>query len=178
MIARRWPRLVLTALVGLALAGPAAAMTLTSPDVTDGAAIAARHVYPRCGGRNLSPALSWSGAPAATRSYAVTVIDLDVKPAFWSHWILLNLPAAITRLPRGVKTAPAGAEQIATDFGDAAYGGPCPPKGTGVHRYQITVWALSQSRIALTRGLTARELDAWLRRLSIDHASIVGTVTG
>jgi Raf kinase inhibitor-like YbhB/YbcL family protein len=166
------------ALTGLALAGPAAAMTLASADVAEGAAIGARHIYPRCGGQNRSPALAWSGAPAATRSYAVTVIDVDVKPSFWSHWILLNLPAAINRLPQGVQAAPAGAVQIATDFGETAYGGPCPPRGTGVHHYQITVWAFAQPHVQPPRGLTARALDAWLRRTSIDRATITGTVTG
>ena len=49
--------------VGLLAFGAAAqAMTLTRPDIKPGARIADEQVFSGCGGKNVSPALSWSGA--------------------------------------------------------------------------------------------------------------------
>src|SRR5882757_10373220 len=89
--------LVLTLTTGTA----SAEMSLTSADVKPGVAIPVAHIYPRCGGENISPNLSWSGAPSATKSFVLTMIDVDVKPDHWSHWIVVNLPAAVNSLSRG-----------------------------------------------------------------------------
>ena len=112
-----------------------AAMTLTSSDIQAGGTIPPAQIYTRCGGENISPELSWSGAPAGTKSLVLTMIDASVKPSQWSHWIVVNLPAATTTLARGTKTLPGGARAITSNFGDASYDGPCPPNGTGVHEY-------------------------------------------
>lgn len=166
------------ALLSLLTAGQAAAMSLVSADIPPNATIAARHVYPRCGGDNLSPQLSWSGAPKGTQSFAVTMIDLDVKPHQWSHWILVDLPPATTSLPRGLKTPPGHAQVLNSDFGDAAYDGPCPPKGSGLHRYEVTVWALPTAVAPLRSGYRATDVVQRLSKLAIGHASFIGTVRG
>ena len=168
----------LIGMLTLFVAGPAAAMTLTSADIAPGAAIPARQVYARCGGSNQSPQLSWRGAPPGTRSFAVTMIDLDVKPAQWSHWIVVDLPATVTSLPTGARSLPAPGRALASDFGDAAYGGPCPPRGSGVHHYQITVWALPTPRADLPPGGAAAVVSGRLSKAAIDHASLTGTVRG
>src|SRR5215469_3904738 len=135
-------RAAAVALFASALGASASAMELTSPDVAANAPIPTAQVYTRCGGQNISPQLSWSGAPAATKSFVVTMIDLSVKPALWSHWIIVGIPPATTTLARNLGAPPPGAQAVVTNFGDSAYDGPCPPAGTGVHRYQITVWAM------------------------------------
>jgi Raf kinase inhibitor-like YbhB/YbcL family protein len=152
----------------------ASAMELTSPDVHDGGPIAKEQVYARCGGQNLSPALSWRGAPDATRSFAITAIDLSVKPNGWSHWIVVGLPPGARSLGKGA-ALPAGAHAAMTDFGDAAYGGPCPPPGSGVHRYQFTVWALRQPTIQLPAHANAKEIADALEKVALAKASITGT---
>src|SRR5580704_3292414 len=114
--------LLLALLTGTA----SAAMSLTSADIKAGVAIPIPHIYPRCGGENISPALSWSGAPSGTKSFVLTMIDVDVKPDEWSHWVVVGLPATETSLPRGVMSLPGGAKAIVSNFGDAAYAGPCP----------------------------------------------------
>ena len=169
----------LIALATMMAASPAvAAMSIASADIKPGAPIDTRHIYPRCGGANLSPQLSWSGAPKATASFVVTMIDLDVKPAQWSHWIVVGLPAATTSLPLGISALPGRAAAWKTDFGDAAYGGPCPPKGSGVHHYQITVWALPSGALPPRANETAAGLTARLSKLALDHATLTGTVRG
>jgi Raf kinase inhibitor-like YbhB/YbcL family protein len=155
--------------------GSAAAMTLTSTDFKDGGSIPVTHNYPRCGGQNISPELSWSGAPAGTKSLALTMIDLDVKPSLWSHWIVVNMPPGTTGLGRGA-ALPAGASGIASNFGDASYDGPCPPTGSGVHHYRLTIWALPQPTLTLPANAKATEVAATLEKLARDHASLTGTV--
>jgi hypothetical protein len=130
-------------------------MTLTSPDVAPGARIADEHVFNAlgCTGGNISPALSWSGAPKDTKSFALSVYDPDAPTGsgFW-HWVVFNIPADTTSLPKGAgdvkkKLMPKGAIQSRTDFGADGYGGPCPPPGDKPHHYQITVFALDVDRL-------------------------------
>lgn len=133
----------------------AGAFKLTSPDIQEGGTIADVHVFAGfgCEGGNQSPALSWSGAPADTKSFAVTVHDPDAPTGSgWWHWTVVNLPASAAALPRGAgdasgKGLPAGAVQSRTDFGKPGYGGPCPPKGDKPHRYVFTVFALKTDRL-------------------------------
>ncbi len=153
-----------------------AAMSLTSTDISAGGTIPTVHVYPRCGGRNTSPQLSWSGAPGTTRSFVLTMIDIDVKPSQWSHWIVVDLPANASSLPQGVASLPGSAKAISSNFGDAAYAGPCPPKGTGVHHYQFTIWALPTATTALAMDAKATDVTVQLSRQALDHASLIGLV--
>ncbi len=138
-------------------AGAAAAqtMTLTSPDIKEGATIASEQVFKGfgCTGGNVSPALGWSGAPSGTKSFAVTVYDPDAPTGSgWWHWVVFNIPAGTTSLLKNAgdpakKLLPEGAIQSRTDFGAPGYGGPCPPPGDKPHHYHITVFALDVDRL-------------------------------
>jgi Raf kinase inhibitor-like YbhB/YbcL family protein len=154
-----------------------AAMSLTSSDIKPGVAIPIPHIYPRCGGENISPALSWSGAPSGTKSFVLTMIDVDVKPDEWSHWIVVGLPATVSSLPRGVTSLPGAAKAVVSNFGDAAYAGPCPPKGTGVHHYQFTVWALPTTEISVADDEKATALTDLLSKRALGRATLVGLVS-
>jgi Raf kinase inhibitor-like YbhB/YbcL family protein len=168
---------ILACLPALLLMGPAmAAMTLTSSDIQPGAEILRAQIYPRCGGENISPQLSWTGAPLGTKSFVLTMIDISVKPSQWSHWIVVDLPANATSLARGTKTLPGDAKAIPSNFGDPYYDGPCPPNGTGVHEYRLTIWALPIPTISFAAETTARDLNAKLSKLAIDHADLSGFV--
>lgn len=167
--------LALATVLALA-AGPALALTLTSHDLTPGAAIPATHIYPRCGGQNLSPDLSWTGAPAATRSFVLTVIDMDVKPALWSHWLVVDLPPSTTGLARGTKALPAGAHAVVSNFGEAAYDGPCPPSGSGVHHYRFTIWAMPTGATAIAPDAHADAVIAKLKAQALAKAELTGSV--
>jgi len=117
------------------------AFTLSSTAFTAGAAIPTLHT---CEGADLSPALHWSGAPAATQSFALIVDDPDAPVGTWVHWVLYDVPPRITELPQGVPhddTLANGAKQGVNDFRKVGYGGPCPPPGKP-HRYVFTLYAL------------------------------------
>jgi Raf kinase inhibitor-like YbhB/YbcL family protein len=170
-------RSVLCALLIAAAATPAlAAMAISSPDLAPGAPMPARHIYPRCGGQNVSPALAWSGAPAGTRSLVLTMIDMDVKPALWSHWIVVDLPANSSGLPQGVAALPSPAHGVVSNFGDPVYAGPCPPPGSGLHHYQFTIWAMKAVKTDLPNDAKAPEVIALLTAGSLAHAQLTTAV--
>ena len=163
------------AIFALAVASPAtAAMQLTSQDLKAGAPMPTAQVYTRCGGQNISPQLAWSGQPQAARSLVLTMIDESVKPNGWSHWVAVDLPPVSSSIARG-GALPAGARPIASNFGDAAYAGPCPPHGTGVHRYVITIWAMPTAKIDIAPDAKATGVAAMLQKTAIDHASLTVT---
>ncbi|HXI86978.1 MAG TPA: YbhB/YbcL family Raf kinase inhibitor-like protein [Parvularculaceae bacterium] len=156
-----------------ALFAPAAAMDLKSADLDDGGKIALEQVYTRCGGQNIAPQLSWSGAPAGTQSFALTLIDQSVKPNKWSHWIVVGIPATFTSLAKAAPL-PAGARNIVTNFGGAGYNGPCPPAGSGPHRYQFTIWALRGPAPPIGDDAKADEVEAALEKVALDKATLSG----
>ena len=161
-------------LVGFAL--PAAAMQLTSKDLVPGGEIAKAQIYPRCGGENVSPELTWSGTPPATKSFVLTLIDTDVKPAHWSHWIIVDLPPTVTSLARGAPSLPKGARAVASNFGDRFYDGPCPPGGTGVHHYEFTIWAMPGTETNIAPDAKANDVAAMLTARAVAKATLIGWV--
>ncbi len=141
----------------------AAGFKLASPSARPGAKLPDAHVFNGfgCSGKNVSPALKWTGAPKATKSFAVTVYDPDAPTGSgWWHWVVINIPASATGLPEGAGTAdgkglPAGSTQVRTDFGAPGFGGACPPQGDKPHRYIFTVYALKTDKIDIPADATA-----------------------
>jgi len=111
-----------------------------------------------CSGQNVSPALSWSHAPAGTQSFALLVHDPDAPTGSgWWHWLVYDIPATVTSLPAGAgdpktKLLPPSALQGRTDFGTYAYGGPCPPPGK-LHHYHFRLYALKVPKLAEVPGM-------------------------
>lgn len=114
-----------------------------------------------CSGGNVSPALSWSGAPEGAKSFAITMYDPDAPTGSgWWHWMMYDIPAGTTSLPEnagapGSDAMPQGAVQGPNDFGTTGYGGPCPPPGSGPHHYQITVYALDVANLDVPQDATS-----------------------
>ena len=129
--------------------------TLSSPAVKPNSTLGPDQVFNGfgCTGNNISPALKWTPGPDGTKSYALTVYDPDAPTGSgWWHWVVYNIPANVTELAAGAgaaggKLLPAGAAQGRTDFGTAAFGGACPPKGDKPHRYIFTIYALKSEKI-------------------------------
>ncbi len=123
--------------------------TVTSPDLVNGSFPQANWANAfGCDGGNRPLRLEWRGAPAGTRSFAVTMFDPDAPTGsgFW-HWLSWDLPATATAL--GDTPLP-GAVSGTDDAGLRGYLGPCPPVGDRPHRYRITVYALDTASLALS----------------------------
>ncbi|MFI6294542.1 YbhB/YbcL family Raf kinase inhibitor-like protein [Nonomuraea sp. NPDC050790] len=139
--------------------------TVTSTTLTDGGPMpAAQWSAGVPGGKDVSPQLSWTGAPEGTRSYAVTVYDPDAPTGsgFW-HWAVADIPAAVTGLPEGAgdesgSGLPGGAYQLPNDARLPRYLGAAPPAGHGPHRYVVVVHALDVETI----GVPAEGTPAYL----------------
>lgn len=144
-----------------------ATFVLTSPDIGSGMAIGQKFVLNGfgCSGGNVSPALSWQGAPAGTKSFAIQVYDPDAPTGSGAwHWAVYNIPSSVTSLPQGAGNAsgrlPTGAFGGTTDFldtgvtgGNGNWGGPCPPVGGKPHRYVFTVYALAVDDLHAAAGI-------------------------
>jgi Raf kinase inhibitor-like YbhB/YbcL family protein len=131
-------------------AGPAttaketATMTLSSSAFAEGQAIPYQYT---CHGQDISPPLQWSGAPAQTKSIALTVEDPDAPSGVFTHWVIFNVPATTSGFPENVSktaTLPDGSRQGKNSFGNTGYNGPCPPGGK-MHHYHFKVYALDTS---------------------------------
>jgi Raf kinase inhibitor-like YbhB/YbcL family protein len=114
-------------------------MEITSKDFKHNQSIPSIHT---CDGKDLSPHLAWSGAPEGTKSFALTCIDPDAPVGDFIHWLVYNIPAAVSEIPQA-GPLPAAGQEVTNDFGKRPYGGPCPPSGT--HRYFFTIYALKVS---------------------------------
>jgi Raf kinase inhibitor-like YbhB/YbcL family protein len=130
-----------------------AVFEVTSDDIADGATLSEAQVANFMGysGDNLSPQLSWSGFPAETKSFAVTVHDPDAPTGsgFW-HWLVLNIPADVNDLASGASSSgalPQGVLQLRNDAGTLGYVGAAPPPGDTPHRYVTTVHAVDVERL-------------------------------
>lgn len=133
-----------------------------------------------CDGGNVSPQLSWSGAPAGTRSFAVSCYDPDAPTGsgFW-HWFMVNIPADVSSLVAGAGDpasgrAPRGALEIRTDFGRPGYGGPCPPPGSNVHRYIFTVHALGVPQLPVTAETSCAIVGFQVNANTLASARLIG----
>ncbi|MEA2688795.1 MAG: hypothetical protein QOD51_1402 [Candidatus Eremiobacteraeota bacterium] len=151
------------------------ALTVTSTSFANGTAMPAAEALAGCGGTNVSPQLSWSGAPAGTQSFVITEFDPDAPTGvgFW-HWTLYNIPSTVTSIAGGAGTnAPSGTAGL-NDYGALGYGGPCPPVGDGNHRYFITVSALD----TVLTGMPSPTTGAYLTFNMRGHIIAQGTYLG
>lgn len=160
----------------------AASFTVTSTTVADGAAWpSAQRSAGVPGGKDVSPQLSWSGAPEGTRSYAVTVYDPDAPTGsgFW-HWAVADIPAAVTELPEGAGDdtgpgLPEGAFQLPNDARAARYIGAAPPAGHGPHRYFVVVHALDVESIGIPADATPAVLGFTMAGHILGRAVLTAT---
>jgi Raf kinase inhibitor-like YbhB/YbcL family protein len=126
---------------------------------------------------DVSPTLMWSGAPAGTMSYAISLHDTANGN---THWIMWDIPADVTslpmKLPKGAMPgapAPTGSKQRGASFAggttNPGYFGP----GADFREYQFTLWAMKTS--TLTVGATTpvnTMFSTTLPMNSIDHVTL------
>lgn len=155
--------------------GTVPALTVTSTAFTNGTVMPANEAVTGCGGTNVSPDLSWSGAPATTKSFVITMFDPDAPTGvgFW-HWLLFNIPPGTTSIALNARTSPPAGTSGLNDYGGLGYGGPCPPVGDGVHHYNLTISALD----TLLTGMPSSTTGAYLTFNMRGHIVAQGTYQG
>lgn len=156
--------------------------TLTCPDIEPGEVIPDRFVEANVN----SPALSWSGVPEGTRSFALAVTDPDLPEEFgfprsFAHWLVHDIPANVRGLPEGASRTgamPAGARELNPDFVTfnvpgfgRGYGGPWPPDRQ--HRYFFTLYALTRDSVDIDPDADLTGFYAAVMPVAIDSASFV-----
>lgn len=152
--------------------------SVTSGQFKDGGTMPMSTVHTWGGGQNTSPDLSWSGAPPATQSFAVSMYDPDAPTTVgFVHWLLFNIPPNVISLKAGAGAAgknPSGSVLGYTDWGASEYGGPLPPPGHDPHHYEITVYALDVPKLDLGPNATY----AFFRFSILGHVLGVAKLTG
>lgn len=147
------------------------ALRLTSDGFAGGGAIPARFT---CDGDNLSPALSWSGAPSGTLSFAVVCCDPDAPSGRWYHWAAFDIPRTANALEEHVPPGSTTIRQALNDFGKSGYGGPCPPRGHGRHHYHFTLYALGLARLDVPASARCRDIEKAAKAHALAAAELIG----
>lgn len=147
------------------------AFTLTSAAYAEGGAIPQRH---SCGGEDLQPELSWSGAPAGTMSFAIVLIDESID---FTHWVAYDIPAGTSQLPEGASdmgSLPSGTQEARAYC--TQFCGPCP---RSQHTYTFEIFALDMANVPFgPRGAFGQaEIDRAYAGHILGRATLTATYT-
>jgi Raf kinase inhibitor-like YbhB/YbcL family protein len=174
--------LMLLLVCGLAPAHSAdvPSITLTSKAWHAGQPIPMQSAYSGFGvnGGNISPDLTWSGAPLDTKSFALTMYDPDAPTGVgFVHWVVYNIPSEQSSLPAGAGTPDASSpyQTGLSDMGVPGYVGPAPPVGDAPHHYIITIYALDQAKLELPATTTYALLKFSIREHVLAKGEFIGT---
>ena len=147
-------------------------MQLRSSAFPDGTTIPRRFT---CDGTDLSPPLDWSDAPEATRSFVLLCDDPDAPAGTWRHWAAYDIPADRAALMEGAAQQGKGFKQAINDFQQPGYGGPCPPRGDGIHRYRFRLLALAVDRLPARREPSCQAVEREANKHLLAEAILIGT---
>jgi Raf kinase inhibitor-like YbhB/YbcL family protein len=145
---------------------PAVPMALSTTAFPDGGVIPNRYTQVE---KQVSPALTWTNAPANTQSFVLHMHDPDVSRNRTVddqvHWLVWNIPGTSKGLPEGVAEGaelPDGSRQISAS--GQVYRGPGAGANGPMHHYTFEVFALD-TKIDVPNGT-----DAWVVRKAVMDA--------
>lgn len=141
------------------------AFSLKSPAFSNGHAIPRKFTGD---GTDVSPPLSWSDAPAGTKSFVLVVEDPDAPSGTFRHWGIYDLTD--TQLPEG-----ASGSTVTNDFGERGYRGPAPPRGHGTHHYHFRLAALDVERLAVPPHAKVADLRKAAKGHILGEVELIGT---
>jgi len=146
------------------------AMKLTSAAFTDKSELPSKYT---CDGGSISPPIQWEEVPSGTKSFVLIYDDPDTVSGTWDHWILYNIPATTTSISEAAKALPEGTQVGLNSWPKEGYGAPCPPHGTGTHRYIFHLYALNSS-LNLPDKANRKQVSDAMKNNIIDKATLVG----
>lgn len=141
-------------------------MQITSSAFKNNEKISAKYT---CDGENINPPLTFNEIPKTAQSLILISDDPDAPVGLWIHWLVWNIDPKTTEVAEN--SVPSGAIQGTTSFGDAKYGGPCPPSGT--HRYFFKLYALD-TRLDLPKSTDKKALEKAMENHILAKAEIIG----
>ncbi len=109
-----------------------------------------------CKGQGVNPPLNIIGSPAKAKSLALIMHDPDAVNGDFTHWLVWDILTSTENI--AANSLPVGAVQGKNDAGGNQYMGPCPPAGTGTHRYIFELYALDKN-LSLPSGSSRKQLE-------------------
>ncbi len=153
--------------------------TLTCLSYKTNESIPSRYAHHNvAGGKNVSPGFSWDDPPPGTASFAFSIIDPHPVAGNWVHWLIVNIRKPERKITEGASrtnSLPSGAKELMNTYNELGYGGPEPPKGSGVHPYVATLYALNVESLNLPVRTTLQEFEKALKGKVIAEAKMTGT---
>lgn len=148
-------------------------MKVESPVFQEGDPIPKRYT---CDGLDISPPIRWSNFPEGTKSFVLIMDDPDAPIGTFTHWIIYDIPPQVSELDEGIPKVEeiSLVKQGINDFGYVGYGGPCPPKGHGHHRYYFRVYALDIESLGLSPRATRKQVEERMRGHILAEGSVMG----
>ena len=144
----------------------------------DGGDIPLRYAHTSVqGGRNVSPGFTWEDPPISAKSFALSIVDPHPVADNWVHWFVVDIPFRERSLPEGASRThllPGGAQELMNTYNELGYGGPAPPKGSGVHPYVATVYALNVPTLGLSKSTPLSKFLRAIEGKVIGEASVTG----
>jgi Raf kinase inhibitor-like YbhB/YbcL family protein len=159
---------------------PAGTFVLTSPEFEDNGRLQKKFAgndktNANCVGENVSPAFSWSNAPAGTKSFAFLMVDPEGRNGLSVvHWVAYGIPASVSGFAEG-EVAKESQKFIGgkSTRNLPTYFGPCTPPGDW-HHYTFTLIATDLDAKALQPGMTRDELLTALNGHVLGAAGRIG----
>lgn len=139
-------------------------LTLLSEAFMDGEEIPKEYT---CDGANIPPPLYWENVPPNTESLALIMDDPDAPNGTWVHWVIWNINKNYKYINKNYKVGK-------NSWNENNYGGPCPPRGTGAHRYFFKLYALD-TLLELPDNTNKEKLLKAMEGHIIAHATLIGT---
>lgn len=150
-----------------------AKLSLSSSAFQDGQRIPVQFT---CDGADQSPPIAWGEPPAGTRSFALVMDDPDAPSGTFRHWAAYDVPANLRSLDASAgNSAGSSFAQAVNGFGKIGYGGPCPPKGHGPHRYRFKLYALSVDKLGGPANPKIEDVERGAQKHALAQGDLTAT---
>lgn len=152
-------------------------MKLYSSSYNHNQKMSIKYVMKQAGGENISPEFHWEMAPVGTKSFILAMVDHHPVASNWVHWLVINIPGNVNRIEEGASgnnKFPSQAVELTNSFGFKGYGGPQPPRGTGLHNYDTTLYALNVDKVELSGRVSEAALLAKIKPSILATATLTG----
>lgn len=156
--------------------GVGSALVLSSEAFPGGTAIPAKYAGKSAGGQDISPPLTWIGVPETAKTLALVVVDRHKAANDWIHWMVVDIPPGTKGFDEGISgSMTGGPRELANTYGDARWGGPTPPPGSGTHTYEFLLYALDSEKLDLPQEPTLAEFKQAVAGHVLEVTSFSGT---